>query len=157
MTHENGRHLSFVKYLDLFCCFFSDIGSRKEICAQTSVFLIHRIRKFQDSQLRIRINTKPNDKQKWSEECSRKMTFLLISTAWKAEVCAETINVWRILKRSVVLLRRQRPFSHETELSTFFLCNMYPFFLTIKSLVQRLDCNTHGKIAKNEVKTSHQI
>ena len=31
-------------------------------------FLKHRILKLQDSQLRMRINTKPNGKQKWSED-----------------------------------------------------------------------------------------
>ena len=34
------------------------------VCAQTSAFFIHRILEFQDSQLRMRINTKPNGKQK---------------------------------------------------------------------------------------------
>ena len=47
------------------------------LCANLC-FLIHRILKFQDSQLHMRINTKPNGKQKLSEDC-RKMTFLLIS------------------------------------------------------------------------------
>ena len=38
--------------------------------------------------------------QCWNSVSIRKCT-------WKAEVCAQTINVWRISKRSNVLLRRQ--------------------------------------------------
>ena len=34
-------------------------------------FLIHRILKFQDSRLRMRISTKPNGKQKWSKTAEK--------------------------------------------------------------------------------------
>ena len=82
---------------------------RKPIC-----FLIHRILKFQDSQLHMCINTKPNGKQKWSEE-SRKITFWLIShqATLILQACAQTINQLRKSKRSVFLLRRQLPGSSQ--------------------------------------------
>ena len=48
------------------------------LCANLC-FLIHRILEFQDSQLRMRINTKPNGKQKWSET-AEKWHFLWLVT-----------------------------------------------------------------------------
>ena len=72
--------------------------------------LIHRIRKFQDSQQRIHINTKPNGMQKWSKTEKWHFCWLVTSLPLypKSRGLPKTImsEEW-ILKRSVVLLRRQ--------------------------------------------------
>ena len=54
-----------------------DILRSFTVCAQTSAFWYKKSWNFQDSQLRMRINTKPNAKKKRKKRRQRKMPFFI--------------------------------------------------------------------------------
>ena len=99
------------KIIQIICCLRYrtmlrfDVSLVYGLCANFC-FLTHRILKFQDSQLRIPINTKPKGKQKWREDREKSHFCSLVTShpcIWKAEVWAQTINKWKISKHSIVL------------------------------------------------------
>ena len=77
------------------------------LCANLC-FLIHIILKFQESQLHIHINTKPNDKQKWSRDREKLHFFWLVTSLSmylkSRGLCTDHKRLTKKSKRSALLV-----------------------------------------------------
>ena len=106
-------HFFFIIWVSLVCvteqC-YNSIFLTRFWYVQTALISETQNPEISGFQLRMRINTKPNDKQKWSEERINWYFCWLVTSLpmyLKGIAVRQTINKWRKSKRAVVLLHRQ--------------------------------------------------